>query len=215
MPLTAFGMAALLAVRSANLVLAATPAPAVALPAVAPVAVAHATDLPASPAADPPADPPVSSAERALLTDLRHRKGELDAREAALAARESLAGAEDKRLAARVDQLAALQQRLEALAAAQRDRDEASWAKLVRVYETMKPKDAAVIFDDLDMPVLLQVVDRMKEPKLASVLAAMQPERARLLTTELAQLRTQANQVPPLAGVGVGAVAAAPVTGGG
>ena len=35
----------------------------------------------------------------------------------------------------------------------------------------------------------------MKDPKAAAVLAAMQPERARLLTTELAQLRIQANQL--------------------
>jgi len=192
LPLTVVSMAALLVVRSANLVLAAAPippAPASVTPPPQPPPAAVA--LPAEPAADPP----VSAPERALLTDLRRRKSELDAREAALEARESLAGATEKRLAARVDQLGGLQQRLEALDAAQRGRDEASWVKMVRVYETMKAKDAAVIFDDLDMPVLLQVVDRMKDPKAAAVLAAMQPERARLLTTELAQLRIQANQL--------------------
>jgi flagellar motility protein MotE (MotC chaperone) len=41
------------------------------------------------------------------------------------------------------------------------------------------------------MPVLLQVVDRMKEAKAAPVLAAMQPDKARDLTTKLAQMRTQ------------------------
>ncbi len=189
LPLTVVGMAALLVVRSANLVLAAAPIPPAAASVTPPPPVAVV--LPAEPAADPP----VSAPERALLTDLRHRKSELDARETALEARESLAGATEKRLAARVEQLGGLQQRLEALDAAQRGRDEASWVKMVRVYETMKAKDAAVIFDDLDMPVLLQVVDRMKDPKAAAVLAAMQPERARLLTTELAQLRIQANQL--------------------
>ena len=56
----------------------------------------------------------------------------------------------------------------------------------------MKPRDAAVIFNDLDLPVLLPVLDRMKEAKAAPVLAAMHPERARQVTSELAQLRTRA-----------------------
>jgi flagellar motility protein MotE (MotC chaperone) len=55
----------------------------------------------------------------------------------------------------------------------------------------MRPRDAATIFNDLEMPVLLQVVDRMKEAKAAPVLAAMQPDKARDLTAKLAQLRTQ------------------------
>ena len=74
-----------------------------------------------------------------------------------------------------------------------RDRDEANWRGLVKLYESMKPRDAAAIFNDLDMPVLLQVVDRMKEIKAAPVLAAMQPDRAQQLTAELAQMRVHAN----------------------
>jgi flagellar motility protein MotE (MotC chaperone) len=54
----------------------------------------------------------------------------------------------------------------------------------------MKPKDAAIIFNDLQMPVLLQVMNRMKEAKAALVLAAMTPDRAREVTGELAKLRT-------------------------
>ena len=48
---------------------------------------------------------------------------------------------------------------------------------------------AALIFDDLDMPVLLSIVDRMREAKAAPVMAAMRPDRARVLTSELARLR--------------------------
>jgi flagellar motility protein MotE (MotC chaperone) len=54
----------------------------------------------------------------------------------------------------------------------------------------MKPKDAAAIFNDLQMPVLLQVLDRMKDAKAAAVMAAMNPDRARDVTAELAQMRT-------------------------
>jgi flagellar motility protein MotE (MotC chaperone) len=120
---------------------------------------------------------------------------ELDAREAALASREATFNAVDRRLASRVEQLTALQNRLEALEKERKAHDEANWNSLVKTYETMKPRDAAAIFNDLDMPVLLPVVDRMKEAKVALILSAMQPERARQVTSELARMRLKANRL--------------------
>ena len=57
----------------------------------------------------------------------------------------------------------------------------------MKVYESMRPRDAASIFDVLDMHVLLEVLDRMNDRKAAAILAAMQPERARMATQMLAQ----------------------------
>ena len=138
-----------------------------------------------------PRAPPVTDAERTVLLELRQRREELDARDAALAARESVLAAAEQKLSARVAELQALQKKLEALETARKEREDASWQGLVKLYEAMKPRDAATIFNDLEMPVLLQVVDRMKEAKAAPVLAAMQPDKARDLTAKLAQLRTQ------------------------
>jgi flagellar motility protein MotE (MotC chaperone) len=53
----------------------------------------------------------------------------------------------------------------------------------------MKPKDAARIFGELDMVVLLDVIERMKERKIAPILAEMNPQRAKAITIELAQRR--------------------------
>lgn len=163
-------------------------ATAPALPAVAQPEVI----TPPPPAA--PAAPPVSAAERGILLDLRKRRSELEEREAALASREGILAATEKRLSDRAAELADLQRRLEALDGARKERDEENWRGLVKVYETMRPRDAAAIFNDLDRPVLLAVLDRMKEAKAAPILAAMQPERARQITAELAQRRTQANR---------------------
>ncbi len=138
---------------------------------------------------------PVTDSERKLLTELRQRRLQLDAREAALAAREATLNAVDRRLASRVEQLTALQHQLEVLEQERKAHDEANWNSLVKTYETMKPRDAAAIFNDLDLPVLLPVMDRMKEAKMALILAAMQPERARQVTSELAQMRLKANRV--------------------
>ena len=137
----------------------------------------------------------VSSAERVLLQDLRGRREQLDAREHALEQRNAVLAAAEARVQSKIDHLAALQSRLDELDRARKQRQDANWTGLVKVYETMKPRDAAAIFDVLDMHVLLEVLDRMNERKAAGVLAAMQPERARLATQMLAQMRLRQDVV--------------------
>jgi flagellar motility protein MotE (MotC chaperone) len=151
---------------------------------------------PVSAAGLPPATqsapaPAISDGERAVLLELRQRRQELDVRETAVAARESTLAAAELRLNARVSELESLQHKLEDLEQARQQREDASWQGLVKLYESMKPRDAATIFNDLDMKVLLGVVDRMKDAKAAPVLAAMQPDKARELTAKLAALRTK------------------------
>ncbi|HBK04427.1 MAG TPA: hypothetical protein DDZ81_01045 [Acetobacteraceae bacterium] len=141
----------------------------------------------------PEGPPPVSESERALLQDLRQRRKELDARADAVKARESLLAAAEQKLASRVNELRTLQKKLEGLDAEQKQKEETGWQGLVKLYEAMKPKDAATIFNDLQMPVLLQVIDRMKDAKAAAVMAAMNPDKARDVTAELAQMRTGRN----------------------
>src|SRR5262249_10232368 len=109
----------------------------------------------------------------------------------ALGTRESVLAAAEQKLSARVTELQVLQKKLEALDAARKEREDASWQGLVKLYESMKPRDAATIFNDLDMPVLLQLVDRMKEAKAGAVLAAMQPDKAREVTAKIADMRTR------------------------
>jgi len=158
----------------------------------APLTGAAAPPVPVTSAAAPPSEPtPEERAERALLERLRARRTEIDAREQAIAAREMVAAAADRRLTLRIEEMAALQARLEAAEKARAERDDAGWKQMVKLYEGMRPRDAAVIFDELEMPVLVQIVDRMGERKAAPVLGAMKPERARLLTAELARHRAR------------------------
>jgi flagellar motility protein MotE (MotC chaperone) len=134
---------------------------------------------------------PAAEAERALLEQLRARRTEIEAREQAVAQQEVMLRAAEQRLTRRVEELAALQGRLEALDRGRGEREEAGWRGLVRTYESMRPRDAAAIFNDLEMPVLVEILDRMGERKAAPVIGAMQPERARLVTTELARHRAR------------------------
>ncbi len=168
----------------------ATNAPATNAPAsTAPASTVPASTVPAAPGLQPPV---VDAAELGLLQDLRSRRDTLDGRGRTLEAREAVLAAAERRLTERVEQLAALQARLEALDQTRRERDEANWRGLVKTYESMRPKDAAAILNDLEPAVLMQVLDRMKEAKAGSVLAAMQPDRARAATSDLVKWRVRA-----------------------
>ena len=197
LPMTIFALASLLAVKSAHLVRAAATTQDSAAQVLSVAQAATPAERAPPPQAVTPAapeetaPPPVTDGERTVLLELRQRRQELDARDAALAARESVLAAAEQKISARVAELQALQKKLEALDATRKEREDASWQGLVKLYETMKPRDAATIFNDLEMAVLLQVVDRMKEAKAAPVLAAMQPDKARDLTARIAQMRTQ------------------------
>lgn len=204
LPLAIVVMVLLAAVKTAGLVQAVEVAsPARASP---PVKADHAGKLaepkPAAPAADPEA--PVSEAERAALQDLRARRTQLEARAARLDEREALLAAAERRLTDRVQQLSSLQTKLEQLEKERHDRQEANWRGLVKTYEAMRPRDAAVIFNDLASSVLLQVLDRMKEAKAAPILAAMAPERARAATAQLAEWRNRVSAAPRLDGAAQG-----------
>lgn len=158
----------------------------------------HATALSAAP---PAAMKPPSAAELQLLQDLRTRKDTLDTRERRLDQRDELLQAAELKLQAKLDDLTTLQKQLEKADDARRERDGANWGGLVRMYEDMKPRDAAAIFNVLDMSVLLEVLDRMDERKAAAVLSNMLPERARLVTQMLAVKRTRQNNALPSATV--------------
>jgi flagellar motility protein MotE (MotC chaperone) len=209
LPVTIAAIASLLAMKSVDMVRAAVPAERLNLMMATqaaekgPVPGATADPPPpghsitpdqaaSAPPAGEPAVPAVSDSEKAVLLELRQRRQELETRDAAIKARESMLAAAEGKLTTRVDELQSLQKRLEGLEAGRKQREDASWQGLVKLYETMKPRDAAVIFNDLAMPTLLQIVDRMKDAKAASILAAMNPDKARDVTAQLAQMRLNA-----------------------
>ena len=199
LPLTICLLASLLVVKSASFVRMIAGAGEVVGQTVLPAAQAAvhgeaakvAAAVAPAPEPKPQQDPAISDSERTLLQELRQRREQLEAREAGLAMREAVLGATERKLAGRIDELQSLQKKLEAMENSRTQREDTGWQGLVKVYETMKPRDAATIMNELDMPVLLQVLDRMKETKAAPILSAMQPNRAREVTDGLAHLRVR------------------------
>ncbi|PKQ08336.1 MAG: hypothetical protein CVT73_07575 [Alphaproteobacteria bacterium HGW-Alphaproteobacteria-12] len=140
----------------------------------------------ASPMPASPAEPEISKSERTVLQSLASRRKELDTRAGELDTREQLLAAAERRVEERIAELKDIEARINERIGAEDEANEARIAGLVSMYETMKPKDAARIFERLDMGVLLDVVMRMQPRKMAAVLAAMDPVVAQDLTVELA-----------------------------
>lgn len=124
--------------------------------------------------------------ELRLLQDLSDRRASLIEREEALDRREALLDAAEARFEEKLAELSALRDQIAGLMEQHSEEQEARFSSLVRIYETMGPKDAARIFDTLDMDILIQVVTRMKESRTAPIIAEMSPGRANELTVQLA-----------------------------
>lgn len=169
--------------------------PAAADPAAAPDAQAEAptADIAAEESLpeDAEVDDPFSYTDEEVdvLQQLAKRREELDLRTRQLDEREALVQAAEQRMEQKMAELKALQAVLEDLLKKRSDEEEAELKSLVKMYENMKPKDAAQVFEEMDMDVLLDVVERMNERKAAPILALVTPTRAKEITFELAQRR--------------------------
>ncbi|MFN4274940.1 MAG: MotE family protein [Ferrovibrio sp.] len=132
-------------------------------------------------------------AEIELLANLAQRRDQLEQRAREIDLRESLLAAAEKRIDERIAELKKLEGSIKQIVQQYDKQEEQNLQGLVKVYENMKPKDAARIFEKLDANVLLGVVERMKEAKLAAVLADMSPATAQDITVRLATRK----QIPP------------------
>ena len=144
--------------------------------------------LPADNWADPATlEMQFSDTQSSVLKELSERRKELDARENRINQREALLQVTEKQIEEKTAELTAIRGQIEELLDMQSEEEEARLKSLVKIYEGMKPKDAASIFDNLDIDILLQVVSRMSERKSAPVMAAMDTQRVQKLTILLAE----------------------------
>ena len=129
----------------------------------------------------------LTRSEMDLLKELSKRRETLDKEKTDLNVREQVLKATENKIDKKVLELKKLQTQLEDLMKQYEQKENSKILSLVKIYETMKPKDAAKIFNELEMPVLLKVVSNMKEVKVAPVIASMDPAKARELSIELSR----------------------------
>lgn len=131
----------------------------------------------------------MSSGEIRLLHDLADRRKELERRERRLQEREALLRSVEKQLIDKQEQLNRIKAEIDEMLQVYQGEQKDEERKLVNIYSNMKPKAAAAIFNDMDMETLLAVLRGMKERNVAPIMARMNPEKARLVTRELAEVR--------------------------
>lgn len=153
----------------------------------------HAQAPATAPAADPNSPAPSGApgqgftpTEVELLQRLQERREQLDTRARELDQREAMLTAAETRFDQKITELQNLKKEIQGLLTQANAEQQAQLDSLVKIYETMKPADAAKIFNNLENDVLLNVISRMKEAKVAPVFAAMDEKRAQEVTILLA-----------------------------
>jgi flagellar motility protein MotE (MotC chaperone) len=130
---------------------------------------------------------PVSASERAILERLQSRRQEIEARAREIEIRESLLKAAEKRIEARVEELKGVESRISVVKEQKTEADAARFKGIITMYEAMKPKDAAKVFDRLEMAVLFEIASQIAPRKMSDILGLMSPEAAERLTVEMAR----------------------------
>jgi flagellar motility protein MotE (MotC chaperone) len=132
------------------------------------------------PAAVPPDVLAGSRGFRELLEGVRKRATELDEREQATIAREAALASLQKALAEQAARLEALGKAAGAAGGL------VTGAAMTKIYEGMKAEEAAPILDKLDDATVKAILRPMKEKQIGAILAAMNRERAVVVTKLLA-----------------------------
>jgi flagellar motility protein MotE (MotC chaperone) len=153
----------------------------------APTAAADAKPRPARKPADDPTL--LTQTEIDLLQQLAERRERIEAREQEIERRAALLRAAETRIDRKIEELKNLEATIEGLVTTYNEQQDQKLAGLVKIYENMKPKQAAKIFEELEMDVLLMVAEKINSRRLAPIMAAMNAERAREITVELSRLR--------------------------
>lgn len=121
-----------------------------------------------------------------VLNSLSKRRELLDLREKEIAKQEALLKAAEGEVDRKVSELLKIKAELKQLLEDQSNMQKERIQSLVKIYSGMKPKQAARIFDTLEMDILLAVIGKMSERKTSPILANMNPDKARKVTIKLA-----------------------------
>lgn len=163
-------------------------------------AAADLGDDPAA-AAAPAADAAVAPATEEIkltLASLEEKRLEIEKEKERLAEEKAHLESLKEELALKIDELSKIRQEVEAELAVKekqedekarlaQEREEAKLKHLVKVYTSMKPRNAAALIDKLDMAVVLKLFSRMKGEQIGKILTYVNVDRAALVSEQLAR----------------------------
>ncbi|MBL3284752.1 putative flagellar motility protein MotE [Rickettsiales endosymbiont of Paramecium tredecaurelia] len=120
-----------------------------------------------------------------LLNALMRMQQDMEQRQQAMDNKTKVLEATKKSVEQQVAQLQELRAQIDGIVNKQQAGHEQQIQSLVKVYENMRPKEAALIFNQMEVAVLVELIKYMKEAKVAAILSYMNPMKARDLSIRL------------------------------
>ena len=127
--------------------------------------------------------------ERNLLENLANRRKELEDWSKSIAMKENILNATEKKINHKMDELKELKQEISRLLEEYNEKENKKIIRLVKIYENMKPQNAAQVFESMDIQILVEIAGKMKEANLAKIMDKMNVEKAKVITEKLAMQR--------------------------
>ncbi|MFT8671074.1 MotE family protein [Acetobacter orientalis] len=141
-------------------------------------------------------DPAVKRAEADLIKDILAHQSEMGGQQKEIAAQQKVLDAAKAALDVRMNDLDASLAQLKQKQEAQRAVLDGETDRLVKIYEDMPPKEAAAVFNIMDLHVLVAVSSRMNTRKISAIMGNMSPERVNLISQYMAGIRSFKNTAP-------------------
>lgn len=147
----------------------------------------------------------LSRTEFELLQELRGRREALDKREQEIDLQRTILKAQEKQIEKKISRLASLEATIRDLVDTYSDQEDERLKDLVQIYESMKAKDAAEIFNQLDLDTQIDLATRIIPRKMSAIISEMDPQKAKTLTVELVQREPLPTRLPATQAEGQGA----------
>ena len=124
-----------------------------------------------------------------VLKGIVNKSESIEDRARSISEKEQLLQALLKKLDEKVKELKLAKSELQKLVNQIDEEENANTTRLVKMTEGMEPQQAAAILQDVDFPILLEIMERLKEKKAAAILASMDAKKAGYLMSALSKRR--------------------------
>lgn len=141
-------------------------------------------------------DPRVKTAAQDIMGDIKSHQPQIESQNKVYEAQQENLETERRALDQQIQNLKNSEADLDAKRTEQKKAFETEVDRLARVYEQMPPKDAAVVFNILDMHVMVPVALHMNPRKASAIIGNMYPDRANILSQYMAGIRTISSPEP-------------------
>lgn len=129
-----------------------------------------------------------SETEVSILQRLSERREKLEKWEKDLEIKENVLKITEQRIDTKLDEMRDLKKLVEKSLGEYNQKEDEKIKSLVKIYENMKPKNAADILAKMDMESVLPIMSKMKEKNAAEIFAKMDATIAEKITTQLSEL---------------------------